>query len=233
MNSRTVAEDLRAAAKNVPFLQSASTDALEDLGTIARCHDYPKNNILFYEGDSPGSAYLVVAGRVKLCLMSEEGREVVLAMIRPGGMFGLISAFDGDPQPTNAITVVPSRIARFSVDDFSRWLERHQLPQDLLMKELGRRVREAYQKVGEHALLSVKERLLYALIDIAEREGKPGPGGEGIVFTRPTHRELANRIGSSREVVSRVLKELLDSELLQAEGRVIRVPESALVLRED
>ena len=89
------------------------------------------------------------------------------------------------------------------------------------------------QRIGEHALLSVKERLLYALLEIAEREGERHPEGDGIVFTRPTHQELADRIGSSREVVSRMLKELLDSDLLQAEGKVIRVTESALVLHDD
>ena len=72
-----------------------------------------------------------------------------------------------------------------------------------------------------------------ALLDIAEREGQPEPESAAIVFTRPTHQELANRVGSSREVVSRLLKELLESDLLQAEGRIIRVSESALVLRED
>jgi CRP/FNR family cyclic AMP-dependent transcriptional regulator len=104
---------------------------------------------------------------------------------------------------------------------------------EVLLYELSTRVREAYQKIGEHALLGVKERLLYALIDIAEREGISEPDGAGVTFTRPTHQELANRIGSSREVVSRVLKELLDSETLRADGRVIRVSESALVLRDE
>jgi CRP-like cAMP-binding protein len=93
-------------------------------------------------------------------------------------------------------------------------------------------VRQAYQKIGEHALLSVKERLLYTLLEIAEQEGELGPEGDWI-FTRPTHQELADRIGSSREVVSRVLKELLESELLEAEGKIIRVSESALILRDE
>ena len=60
-------------------------------------------------------------------------------------------------------------------------------------------------------LLSVKERLLATLLEIAEREGQHESGREVIVFTRPTHQELADRIGSSREVVTRILKELLES----------------------
>ncbi len=234
MNRKELQEDLRAAACNLSIFQGASDEALQELASMARCHDYPKNNILFYQGDPASSAFLVVSGRVKITLMNEEGREVVLTIVRPGGMFGLlVAALDGGPQPANAITVAPSRIASFDIDGFVPWLGRQKTTQRALLRELGDRIREAYHKIGEHALMGVRERLLYALLDIAEREGQLEPSSEMIVFTRPTHQELANRIGSSREVVSRVLKELLDSDLLQAEGRVIRVSESALILRED
>lgn len=232
MNSGT-GQDIPAAVRGLPIFEGVSDDALEELASMARCHDYPRNNILFYQGDPTGNCFLVVRGRVKLSLMNEEGREVVLTLVPAGGIIGLISALDGEPQPGNAITVADSRLARFDCDALVGWLERQNLMQRSIVAELGRRVREAYQKIGEHALMAVRERLLFALIDIAEREGTPEPESQVIVFTRPTHQELANRIGSSREVVSRVLKELLESELLQAEGRVIRVPESALVLRED
>lgn len=233
MNRREARDDVRTAVDSLSVFNGVSDEALDELTSIARCHDYPKNNILFYQGDPPGSTYLVVNGRVKITLMNEEGREVVLTIIRPGGIFGIIAALDGGPQPANAITTQTSRLAKFSVEDFTGWLDRQKLTQKVVLKELGQRVREAYQKIGEHALMGVKERLLYSLLDIADREGEPEADGEVIVFTRPTHQELANRIGSSREVVSRLLKELLDSDLLQAEGRVIRVSEAALVLREE
>lgn len=155
-----------------------------------------------------------------------------MTRVEAGGLFGLIAALDGGAQPGNAVTVEPCRLAQFSGSEFVSWLKRQRSMQQELLRELGGRVREAYQKIGEHALMGVKERLLYALLDIAEREGKLAPGGH-VVFKRPTHQELAYRIGSSREVVSRLLKELLDSDLLQAEGRVIRVSEAALVLGEE
>jgi CRP-like cAMP-binding protein len=233
INGKELVDEIHAAVQNLSIFNGVGDEALQELTSMARCHDYPKNNILFYQGDPPDSAFLVVSGRVKCTLMNEEGREVVLYVVRPGGLLGLIAALDGRPQPANAITAEPSRLARFSVADFAAWLEQQQMMQKVLLREMGRRVRDAYQKIGEHALMGVKERLLMALLDIAEREGEPEPEGEVIVFTRPTHQELANRIGSSREVVSRLLKELLESDLLHAEGRVIHVPESALVLRED
>jgi CRP/FNR family cyclic AMP-dependent transcriptional regulator len=233
INGKNTMSDVRAAIDELSMFNGVDEEALHELASMARSHDYPKNNILFYQGDPPGSIYLLINGRVKCTLMNEEGREVVLNVVRPGGIFGLISAMDGDAQPANAITVQRSRLAKFPVDDFVAWLAQQKMVQKVIMAEFGRRIREAYQKIGEHALMGVKERLLMALLDIAEREGEPVPGSEAIVFTRPTHQELANRIGSSREVVSRMLKDLLASDLLQAEGRVIRVSESALILRED
>jgi CRP-like cAMP-binding protein len=233
INGKNTLEDVHTAIQDLSMFNGADEDALRELAAQARCHDYPKNNILFYQGDPPGSIYLLVSGRVKCTLMNEEGREVVLNVVRPGGIFGLIAALDDGPQPANAITVQRSKLAIFGVDAFVAWLARQKMIQQVIMAEFGRRIRDAYQKIGEHALMGVKERLLMALLDIAEREGETEPGSEAIVFTRPTHQELANRIGSSREVVSRMLKDLLESDLLYAEGRVIRVSESALILRED
>lgn len=232
MNRRAQAEDLPNLVRGFPLLENLRDAAIEELTGLARCHEYPKNNILFYQGDPAGQIFLVLSGRVKINIVNEDGREVILALVRPGGFCGLVSALDGGPHPANAVTVEESRLARFDAGRFLGWLEGEHEMQQAVMRDLGGRVRQLYNKIGEHALMGVKERLLLTLLEIAEREGEAGPGGE-IVFTRPTHRELANRIGSSREVVSRLLKEILDSEMLQAEGRVIRVPVSALVLGED
>ncbi len=233
VNRKVSPEDFASIARSFPILESVSDAGLKALARLAVCHDYPKNNILFYQGDPGSQLLLVLSGRVKITIASEEGREVILASVGPGEFCGLVSAVDGGAHPGNAITVEPSRLARFDATGFGDWLDGQPEMQRALLMELGRRVRLAYGKIGEHALLGVKERLLYALLDIAESEGTPDPGSEVIIFTRPTHQELANRIGSSREVVSRLLKQLLQSDLLQAEGRVIRVPESALILRED
>ncbi len=235
MNRSNLQQDLATEARSFPLLAQVGEDALEELCALALCHDYPKNNILFYQGDPAGTVFMVVSGQVKITLMNEEGKEVVLSLVEPGGLFGLVPILDSSAQVGNAITVVPSRLARFDGEALLDWLNRQPAMQARLLGLMaGRvRVRQAYQKIGEHALLGVKERLLYALLEIAEREGETEQGGDVVVFTRPTHQELANWVGSSREVVSRLLKELLDSELLQAEGRILRVPESALVLREE
>jgi len=226
--------DLASTFGGFPFFKGLRNTEVEELAALALCHEYPRNNILSYRGDPSGSVFLVVRGRVKIILTNDEGREVIVAMLGPGGFFGLTSALDGGEQLCNAVTIERSTIAKFKSTSFIRWTDGSPGARVALFRELARQVRELSQKIGEHALMSTRDRLLLTLLEIAEEEGEQDPGGTQVAFTRPTHRELANRIGSSREVVTRLLAELRDCDLLESdEGRVIRVPLSALVLRED
>jgi len=226
--------DLTKALGEFPFFEGVEEANLGELAALALCHEYPKNNILSYRGDPAGPVFAVVSGRVKIILNNEDGREVIVSLLGPGGMFGLTSALDGHDQLGTAITIEKSTLAKFNGDAFLRWTSRSPGARDALVRELTRRVRELNEKIGAHALMSTKDRLLDTLLEIAGAEGEAEPGDDSITFTRPTHLELAHRIGSSREVVSRLLAELRESELLEAdEGRVIRVPLSALILRED
>jgi CRP/FNR family transcriptional regulator, cyclic AMP receptor protein len=227
---RASPETVEAAVRELSIFDGLADEAVEELCRMAICHDYPRGNILHYAGDPCGPVYMVLAGEVKISLTGEDAREVVVDIVRPGGFFGLVATLDGGDQPTDALTVVESTLARFRGAAFLEWARKNGLS-DLVLRELVARVRMAYQRIGEHALLGVKDRLWSTLLEIADREGEIDEGE--IVFLRPTHKELAHRIGSSREVVTRLLKELLDSDLLESEGRVIRVSESALVLRED
>lgn len=230
MTHGTSSHDVEAAVREFSIFSELADERIEEVCRMAICHDYPRGNILHYAGDPGGPVFMVLEGMVKISLTSQDAREVVVDIVRPGGFFGLAAALDGGDQPANAITVVESTLARFRGTAFLEWIRKNDLSA-VVLGELATRVRMAYQRIGEHALLGVKDRLWSALLEIADREGEIEEGE--IVFLRPTHRELANRIGSSREVVTRLLKELLDSDLLESEGRVIRVSQSALVLRDD
>ncbi len=234
LSSKRQPDDLADTFSKFALFEGVGAEELQALAALALCHDYPKNNILSYRGDPAAAVFLVVSGRVKVILTNEEGREVIVSLLGAGGVFGLTSALDGGDQLANAVTIERSTIAKFSGKAFIRWTGSSPEAQAVLIRELTSRIRDLSQKIGAHALLSAKDRLLYTLLEIADAEGQQEPGGTEITFTRPTHQELAHRIGSSREVVSRLLAELRDSELLEADaGRVIRVPLSALVLRED
>ncbi len=95
MNQRELLADFNVALRDFPFLEGVTEEALGEFASLARCHDYPKNNILLYQGDPPESVYLVVSGLVKITGTNEEGKEVILTRVEAGGLFGLIAALDG------------------------------------------------------------------------------------------------------------------------------------------
>ena len=232
MTGRVAGAELKADLREFGPLQGLGEEGLEKLCLIGRCHDYPSGNVIHYKGDVDNAVHLIVRGKVKIVMTSEDGRDVAIDLLRPGDVLGLVAAVSGGGHPAHAITATEARLLKFKSSSFFSWVESQDTLENLVWKQLSSRVRHAYQRIAEHALMGVKERLLFTLLEIAEHEGMPAAEGE-VVFTRPTHRELAQRIGSSREVVTRVLNELLESDLLDAEGRVIHVPLSALVLREE
>ncbi|GEM_PF-3067665 len=232
MTGRVLHEELIEELRGLESLASLKGEGLEQLCRLGRCHDYPKGNVIHYRGDVDNAVYMIVRGKVKVVMTSDDGRDVAIDLLRCGDVFGLVAAVNGGGHPAHAITATEARLVKFRSAAFLDWVDDQGLFRDLVWRQLANRVRQAYQRIGEQALMGVKERLLVTLLEIAEHEGRPAAEGKEVIFTRPTHRELAQRIGSSREVVTRVLKELLESDLLDADGRVIRVPMSALVFRE-
>lgn len=220
----------------VGFLQNETMGALQQLIELAVPRTYPKGNLLFCHGEPASAVYVVLSGRVKVSLLSEEGREVILAVIRPAQLLGLDAALDDGRNFGTATTLSRCRLARLDGAAFLDWLHEHPAAQRGLLGELSHRLHGAWEKIGEQALLPVKRRLLMTLIELARQDGTleaDEPGGP-VTFVRPTHQELAELIGSSRVVVSRILKELLEEEAaFAAEGNVIRVHLDDLVLIDD
>lgn len=225
------AEAFEQQLRDLLLFDGVSNEGVKRLCELGRCHDYPRGNVLHYKGDQGAMLSLVLCGAVNLVLSSADGRDVVVDVARPGHMVGLLGYMDDGPQPTDAITSGETRLVRFHRDRFLAWTKDHPGVEERIRHSVADALRRAYDKIGEHALMSAKERLLITLLQIADHEGREDRHTDEVVFTRPTHEELASRIGSRREVVSRLLRDLLESDLLNADGKVIRVPASALVFK--
>jgi CRP-like cAMP-binding protein len=220
--------ELETALATVFFLREQTPEVRREVGDLAISRNYPKGNILYFHGDPGTLLYVVVSGQVKVALTNEDGREVILAVLRPGGVAGLVAALDSGTHLGTATTLSDTRLAAIPIARFMGWLRMQPVLYLSLVMEMAKMVRSAYEKVGEQALLPVKKRLMATLLEIAREEGHEENGGE-LVFIRPTHQELAERIGSTRVVVSRTLKELLEEEgIIHANGRVLRVHLTAL-----
>lgn len=225
-------DELVQVLESVFFLTGQDEHVRRDFASIGRVRSFPKGNVLFHEGDACHAAYLVLEGNVKLTLYSEEGREFTLHVYGPGEIAGFIPILDGRPHLGSGVTLTPARLAVLPEAQLSSWLAQHPALQQVIVRELSATVREAYTAIARQALLPVKERVRRALLEIATRDGR-AVNPRILIASRPTHQEIADRVGSTRVVVTRALKELLEEDDgIFLRGRELRVRLSAVEVRD-
>jgi CRP/FNR family cyclic AMP-dependent transcriptional regulator len=186
-----------AAARKV--LDSDELKALAQQGAVKA---YPKNAIIVSEGDETDSFYVILEGRVKVYVSDEEGREVVLGTQGPGDYFGEM-VLDGGPRSASVVTLEPSRFAVVGKQRFRDFLYTHPEFSIHLVEKLIHRSRALTENVKSLALMDVYGRVARLLLELAVKEG-----GRLIVPEKLTQQDIANRVGSSREMVSRIFKDL-------------------------
>ena len=214
------------------FLAGQDDATRQDFAAMVRVRSFPKGNVLFHEGDPCPTAYLVIDGQVKLTLFSEEGREFTLHVYGPGEIAGFIPTLDGGPHFGSGVTLTPARLGALPQEQLTRWLQAHPALQQVIVRELSVTIRQAYAAIARQALLPVKERVRRALLEIAARDGRP-LNPKILIASRPTHQEIADRVGSTRVVVTRAIKELLEEDdAIFLNGRELRVRLSAVEVRQ-
>lgn len=183
-----------------PELSPEETAALLGRATL---RSYPRNAIIINEGDETDSVYFVMSGRVRVFLSNDRGREVVIGTLGAGDYFGEMALEPGS-RSASVITVEPSRFAIVRMPEFRAFLSEHPDFTLALMGKLIRRARALTRNLKSLALLDVYGRLAQLLQELAR------PEGEGwVVDEALTQHEIASRIGSSREMVSRIFKDLV------------------------
>ena len=176
--------------------------ALALRGTL---HSYPKKAVLINEADSGDSLFVLLKGSVKVFSMNEDGREITFGHIHAGDYFGEMS-LDGGSRSASVITLEPCTCAVLSRTAVSEHLAQTPEFAMSLVVQVIRRARAATEAARSLALLNVYGRLIAVL---EERDGVAvHEGVAGITLEPITHQDIANRVGASREMVSRLLKDL-------------------------
>ena len=194
----------------IPGQDSKDTDDLMRLATIRR---YPRNTIVVSEGDDTDSVYFIVSGMVKVFLSDSKGNEVVIGMLRAGDSFGEMALEPGS-RSASVMSIEPLCLAVVRVDDFRSFLMNHPACLYELLRKLIRRARLSNRNLKSLALMDVYGRLVQLLGDMAEDSD-----GRRIIAHLPTQKELASRIGCSREMVNKILRDLTEGEYLRIEHR--------------
>jgi CRP/FNR family cyclic AMP-dependent transcriptional regulator len=200
----------------VPLFKGLSPQELQRFAEVTREKSYPRGSVILFEDDPGDALFIVRVGRVKVVLVGDDGREVILGVLGVGDHFGELSLIDDQPRSAHVIAVEDSTLLVLRREDFKRRVEETPAVAWSLMQELSRRLRRADDKIGGLVLLDVPGRIARLLLDSVV------PGQETL--ERPlTHQTIANTIGASRETVSRAMKAFQDSGWISVERRRIRI----------
>jgi CRP/FNR family cyclic AMP-dependent transcriptional regulator len=204
----------------MPKERSLSPQVDEDM---IRCFEgvalrkrFPRNTVIFSKGDESDSLYVVCRGKVKVVIDDEQGKEIVLSVMGPGEYFGEMAAIDGVPRSATVVTQEPAELLMVRRNDFRNILSTNPAMVFNLLKVLLGRLRKADHKIETLAFMNVHGRVVDLLMRFAEPQGQ-----KWFVKDKLTHQEIANMIGCSREMVSRVIKEMLNDGTLSMESNRI------------
>ena len=204
--------------KNVPLFSSFTDQQLAALLPAVQHRRFPRGSYVIRAGEETDALYIILAGRAKVLIPDNDGNEVILSMIGPNEFFGEMGLLDDLPRSASVETLEACEMLRISRGAFLNCLKDNFEAAMLIIRNLVKRLREADRKIESLALIDVYGRVARLLIELAQPVD-----GQWIIEKAPPKQEIARMIGASREMVSRVVKDLHDKGVIRAEKRKIYI----------
>ena len=209
--------------KDIPLFSGLSASDHGQLLQVAVRKIYPRHKILVQEGDPGDRFYLLRKGSAKVYLGDDSGREVILTILEPGDFFGDMTMIDDEPYSANVMTLEESEFVSIGKTEFQQVMVSSPVMAAKLLKSLAQRLRESNQQIESLALKDVQARVEQVLHGLAKPDGD-----ELVIPARITHRDIASMAGSSREMVTRVFRELENTGFIRVIGRRITLVQPAV-----
>ncbi len=212
-----------AVLRRVALFSELEAGELDTLSRVASVRSYAAGAPIIREAE-PGDLFFVsLRGEVKVFVDSPDGREVVLSHLQAGDFFGEMAMFGGEPRSASVTAMTDCELVALARADFLAVLARDFPLTRKILQALSARLRRANEVIESMALLDVGGRLARYLLRLADESGQPPVDGYFVV-NRPTHQEIANSIGATRETVTRMLKQFETRKLIRSKGQMVWVP---------
>jgi len=208
--------------RNVPIFTDLSDSDLTKIATKMVSREYEKGQIILLEESMGETFFIITRGTVKVTRLSDDGREVILAILGESDFFGEMSLLDGEGRSANIVVNENAEVMTLSRRDFLECLESYPKIAIALLEELAVRLRKSDQQIESLSLSDSEQRIGITLIRLAEEQGTIKRGNV-IVHNLPFQQDIANMAGTSRETVSRTLKLLEDKKLVKRDGSDITI----------
>ncbi|MBS1198338.1 MAG: Cyclic nucleotide-binding:Bacterial regulatory protein Crp [Proteobacteria bacterium] len=201
----------------VPLLSGLDRDELEKLSHVTGRRRAERGEFIVRAGDVADSLFILFSGSAKVLNSDDEGREVILAVLKAGEFFGEMGLIDGSPRSASVVAQETCELLVISRDDLHRCMQDNFQVALKLMQILVHRLRGADEKIESLALLDVYGRVARLMLDMSEL----ADDGRRIIKRKISKQEMARMIGASREMVSKVVRNLENSGYIHYEGDVI------------
>jgi CRP/FNR family transcriptional regulator, cyclic AMP receptor protein len=209
------------ALRTFPLFQGLPDDRLMAIARCAMMRRISRGQAVVHAGDRTDFIYFILTGSLKVTVSDDEGREVILSILGQGELFGEMGMFGEQPRSATVAAVVPSDLIQIAKHDFRHAMEENFEIAWRIMGKLAERLRNADRKIESLALMDVYGRVARLLLDMSEQVG-----GETIVTRKISKQDIAKMIGASREMVSRVMKDLGLRGLIEESDRGIILREN-------
>lgn len=214
--------DLVEILGKTALLACLSQAELQSLAALTTRKRFSAGELLFSEGEACAGLLIVASGKVRIFKTSASGREQVLTVEGPGGSVAELPVFDGGPYPASVVAIEETEMAFISWLNFQAFCIQHPEVALKVLSVVGARLRRLVGIIEELSFTTIRQRLVSTLIRLAESQGTKTTSG--IEFQLPaTHQELANQLGTVRELISRNLMRLQAEGLLEVDARRIVV----------
>jgi CRP/FNR family transcriptional regulator, cyclic AMP receptor protein len=207
--------------RNVALFCQLPEPQLALLTRVVGRRSFSRSSTIIAAGDPSDALYIVISGRLKVMMSDDEGREVILAILGPGEFFGEMALVDDSPRSATVIAIEPCELLTISKTDFKKCVAENFDICMGVMRGLVKRLRDADRKIGSLALMDVYGRVARLLLEMSEEVD-----GHRVVTKKLPKQDIAKMIGASREMVSRVMKDL-------QVGGYIEVRSGAIFLRDN
>ena len=204
--------------RNVPIFSDLKDSDLNIISDKMISRAYEKGQMILLEESQGETFFIIVSGAVKVTRLSDDGREVILAILGESDFFGEMSLLDGEGRSANIVANEDAEVLTLSRRDFLDCLETYPKIAIALLEELAIRLRKSDQHIESLSLSDSEHRIAITLIRFAQELGTIKQGDVKI-SNLPFQQDIANMAGTSRETVSRTLKLLEEKDLIKKEGK--------------
>jgi CRP-like cAMP-binding protein len=202
------------------IFQGVDPDAADALAKELEIFDIRKGEILFNEGETGDSLYIILSGNIKLGRRAADGRQNLVAVFGPSDMVGELSLFDPGPRTATATAILDTRLARLRKQALRPWLTNRPEIAEQLLRVLARRLRRTNDALADLIFTDVPGRVAKNLLQMAGRFGSRD-GGVLRVTHDLTQEELAQLVGASRETVNKALADFAARGWLRLDGKSV------------